>query len=42
MTAHCPARGRIHGCRLGWTHMQTTVENTDKHTVKLTIEVPVD
>jgi len=22
--------------------MQTTVENTDKHTVKLTIEVPVD
>ena len=23
-------------------HMQTTVENTDKHTVKLTIEVPVD
>ena len=22
--------------------MQTTVENTDKHTVKLTVEVPVD
>src|SRR5580765_3268482 len=35
-------RGRTDGCRLGWTSMQTTVENTDKHTVKLTIEVPVD
>src|SRR3977135_4133406 len=35
-------RGRKDGFRLGWTHMQTTVENTAKHTVKLTIEVSVD
>src|SRR6266496_1313320 len=35
-------RGRRRRCRLRWSPMQTTVESTDKHTVKLTIEVPVD
>src|SRR2546430_1844056 len=28
--------------RVAWSRMQTTVESTDMHTVKLTVEVPID
>src|SRR5947208_2108220 len=28
--------------RVAWSRMQTTVESTDKHTVKLTVEVPIE
>src|SRR5690349_6803595 len=34
------ARGQV--SPVAWSQMQTTVETTEKHTVKLTIEVPPD